>query len=104
MHIRNSSFGIGLVDVENVRRAAIGIELSIHGQIQVAYLPILTKNLAQMFFGDIFGEAFDNDLGAAACRDVTRAVTSLSIFMFAPTPTRASAISIPSGVMLCRGA
>lgn len=66
MHMGNSCFGIGLVDIEDVGRTTVRVELPIHGHVQISDRAILAKDFVQVILIDGLGQFFNDDLSTAS--------------------------------------
>lgn len=86
MHMGNSCFGIGLVDIEDVGRTTVRVDykkidqssgpllemlkdnriltLPIHGHVQISDRAILAKDFVQVILIDGLGQFFNDDLKA----------------------------------------
>lgn len=92
VHVSNGGLGVRLVDVEDIRGAAIRVELSIHRHVQVSDRTILAKDLVQVFFIDSLGQLLDHDLSTSSQRTLTPTPV-ISPMTWTPTFTTKPAIA-----------
>lgn len=65
MHVSNRRLGGLDFVVNNVGRSAIGVELTVHGHVDVLDGPVGGEDFADVSFVDVFRELLHHDFGAS---------------------------------------
>jgi len=65
VHVRNGSFCISLMGVQDVGTAAVEASMFANGKIHILDLAVLTKDLTQVVLVHVLGEFLNDNLGAS---------------------------------------
>lgn len=94
MHMGNSVFRIGFVDVEDVCSAAVCVELAVHGKVEVPNAAILAEDLSKVVLVDILGQLLYHYLGTSPERAAAPSTTvAVATRATRPRPAAAPALA-----------